>query len=304
VIGTSTGSTYVVTTAPGSGISVPAGIIPLALGNDASVAVGTLGLVVGSNGWLARGPGNSTAPVATVPLFLNQPAAQVSAWTDLDPSSSASGGVFYDEPAPGVGRVTYNNVVGTGTTGFNSLQITWNVATNDWVIEFGALSPLNPTGWLVGYSPAGPSLDPGPSDVSTFGGSPLTRMQTDVRPLTLTANSRPIQGLTANPFTATVTDVEPTALMHLGIIGQQRPGLPLSPLGLPNDCFLHASLDVIVGPHLFPFPSLTWNVLTLPAATPWFVGFQFNVQSVTLDSSGIGPTTRVSNGLKCTIGDN
>ncbi|MFY9341706.1 MAG: hypothetical protein WAT39_04410 [Planctomycetota bacterium] len=304
VIGTNGGSTYTVTTVPGSGFSPLPGVAPLPLGNDASIAVGTLGLVVGSNGWLARGPGNSTAPVATVPLFLNQPSSQISAWTDLDPSSPASGGVYYDEPTFGVGRVTYDNVVGFGTAGFNSLQITWNVMTNDWVIEFGALSTLNPTNWLVGYSPAGASLDPGPSDISTFGGSPLTRPQADTLPLTLTANNRPIQGFTANTLTATVTNVDPTAIAHLGILGLLSPNLPLNSLGLPNDCFLHASPDVISGPHWFPFPSLTWNVLTLPAATPWFLGLVFHAQSVTLDSSGIGPTTRVSNGLKYKVGDN
>jgi len=303
VTGTFGSSSYTVTTGPGPGFAAMPGVPPLPLGNDTQIAVGTLGLWVGSNGWLARGPNNTTSPFPNPFTLLNNPDAQVSAWTDLDPSAGGSGGVYYDEPAPGVGRVLYDGVFGTGTTNPNSLQITWNVVTGDFAIEFGALASWNPQPWLVGWSPAGPSADPGPSDISAFGGSPLTRALFDTLPLGLAAVGRPVQGFVAANFQATTTNIDWTTTMHFGIIGLTDPNLPLSFLGLPNDCFLRASLDVVNGPHMFPMPVHTWNVLNLPAATPWFLGFAFHVQSATLDNSGLGPTTRVSNGLRCVVGN-
>jgi hypothetical protein len=302
VVGTFTGSGYLVTTVPGPGFSPPGGLAPLTIGDDASLPVGTLGMWVGSNGWLALGPGNTTAPVPSVTTFLNQPSPQLCAWTDLDPSSTAGGQVYYDEPSPGVGRATWAGVFGKGTTGPNSIQIIWDLNTRNWSIEFGALSLANPQFWLTGYSPGGPSADPGPSDISTFGGSPLTLALADTLPLTLTSVGRPIQGAAAVPFNLVTTNIDPATILHFGILGLQSPNLPLSGLGLPPDCFQHVSLDVTIGPQLFPVGTQPWTALTLPALPPSFAGFQFFCQSVTLTAAGLGPTTRVSNGLRCVVG--
>ncbi|MEO6597274.1 MAG: hypothetical protein ABIP94_21230 [Planctomycetota bacterium] len=302
VTATFTGTGYTVTTGPGPGFSVPIGLPSLPLGDNTNMPAGSLGFYVGSNGWVARGPNNSNAPMPTITTFLNQPHAQVSAWTDLDPSAAGSGSVYYFEPAPGIGQATWDGVFGKGTTLPNSIQITWNTNTSDFSIEYGAISIANPQNWLTGYSPAGPNADPGPSDISTFGGSPLSIDLVDTLPLTLSAPGRPIQGATATPFSVTCTNIDSTAIIHLGMIGIGRPGLPLSGFGLPNDCFLHTTIDVTVGPHLFPGPIQTWTVLTLPALPPSFSGFVFNCQSATLTASGFGPTTRVSNGLKCVVG--
>src|SRR5712671_4103168 len=151
VVGTFTGSGHVITTVPGPGFSPPGGVAALTLGDDASVPAGTLGMWVGSNGWLALGPGNTTAPIPSVATFLNQPSPWLTAWTDLDPSNSAGGQVYYDEPSLGVGRATWNGVFGKGTTGPNSIQITWDLNTRNWSIEFGVLSLGNPQFWLTGY---------------------------------------------------------------------------------------------------------------------------------------------------------
>jgi hypothetical protein len=302
VSATFTGSGYVITTAPGAGFFLPVGLAPLLLGNDTQVSAGTLGLWVGSNGWVARGPGNSNSPLPYTNTLLNQPNTQISAWTDLDPSDPFGGRVYYDEPAPGVGQVTWDGVLATGTTSANSIQITWNTLTDDWSVEFGALGLGNPQVWLCGWSPSGPSADPGPSDISTFGGSPHSIDLVDTLPLTLAANGRPIQSATATPFNLVTSNIDSTALMHVGWLGLQRPGLPLVSLGLPNDCFLHSTLDVVLSPNLFPGASQTWTALTLPALPPSFSGFLFNCQAATFTGSGIGPTTRVSNGLKCVVG--
>ena len=55
-------------------------------------------------------------------------------------------------------------------------------------------------------------------------------------------------------------------------------------------------------PNLFPVGTQNWSALTLPALPPSFSGFVFYCQSVTMTSAGLGPTTRVSNGVKCTVG--
>ncbi|MEO6595705.1 MAG: hypothetical protein ABIP94_13210, partial [Planctomycetota bacterium] len=137
---------------------------------------------------------------------------------------------------------------------------------------------------------------------STFGGSPHSIDLVDTLPLTLTSIGRPVQGATAVPFQLVTSNIGSNAAMHLGWIGLIRPGLPLSGLGLPNDCFLHCSLDVLIGPVLFPGATQNWTALTLPALPPSFSGFQFDCQSATFTTAGIGFTTRVSNGLKCVVG--
>lgn len=302
VTGTTVGTNVIVSCGPGPGFTVPGGIAPLPLGDDTSMPVGTLGLWVGSNGWLALGPGNTTAPVPNVATFLNQPSAWLCAWTDLDPSNTAGGGVYYDEPSPGVGRATWNGVFGKNTFGPNFLQIVWDVVNRNWSIEYGAIPTTNPQWWLTGYSPGGPSANPGPTDLSTLGGNPLTLAQFDTLPLGLTAIGRPVQGVTAVPFQATTTNIDPADILHLGIVGLTSPNFPLVNFGLLPDCFLHASLDVIVGPQLFPSATQTWTAINLPALPPSFSGFLFWLQSATFTSNGIGPTTRFSNGLKCTVG--
>jgi len=302
VTATQTSSGYTITTQNGSGVTVPFGATWLPLGNDDSVNVGTLGLYVGSNGWLARGPGNSTAPWPTVATLLNQPSEQISAWTDLDPLDPASGGVYYDEPAFGIGRATWYAVVGFGTYDHNSIQITWNVFTGDFTIEYGVLSPNNLVPWLTGYSPGGANLDPGPTDISTFGSNPHTITFFAVSPLTLTPIGRPVQGFTATTFDATTSNIEPTALLHLGFIGLQNPNLPLTIFGLPADCVLRTSIDVLADSFLFPGPTRTWTAINLPALPPSFSGFEFYAQSITFDNNGLGPTTRVSSGLRGKVG--
>ena len=60
-----------------------------------------------------------------------------------------------------------------------------------------------------------------------------------------------MQGFVAANFQATTTNIDWTTTMHFGIIGLSDPNLPLSFFGLPNDCFLRASLDVVNGPVEF-----------------------------------------------------
>jgi hypothetical protein len=302
VTGTWNGNGYTITTGPGPGIFFPIGTPPLPLGDNTSMAVGSLGMWVGSNGWLALGPGNSTAPIPSVPTMLNQPAPQLSAWTDLDPSAATGlDGVYYWEFGT-TGQATWFNVPAKNTNLPVTVQITWDIASRNWTIEYGSYSPWHPHPWLTGYSPGGISADPGNSDISTFGSNPHTIDAIDTFPLLLTAPNRPVQTTAAVPWNAVTSNIDPSAILHLGWIGLTNPSLPLSIFGLPNDCFLHGAIDVTTATNWFPGPTQTWTPFTIPALPPALIGVQLHVQSGTFTSSGIGPTTRVSNGLLCTIG--
>ena len=297
------GNGYTITTQPGSGFTVPSNANWLWLNDDDSVAVGTLGFWVGSNGWMASGPGCTNAPVPNVAALLNQPAARVSAWTDLDPSGPATGLVYYDEPSATTGRATYDGVLGKGTWGYNYLQITWDRVSLDWSIEFGALAPTNLQDWLVGYSPAGPNLDPGAADVSTFGAPPHTITATDTQPLTLTALGTPVQTTAATTVLMTTSNIDPAAVLHFGLIGLSNPNLGLSVFGFPNDCYLYAQPAAVIGPTILGNNApLLWSPITLPAGPVFYSGFTFYCQSMTLDVNATGPGSRASNGLKCKIG--
>ncbi|MGK0202436.1 MAG: hypothetical protein ACI9S9_001503 [Planctomycetota bacterium] len=306
VIGSFNGSSYVVTSAPGVGI-LPTGAIgsatTLALTDDGQVATGTLGLSVGSNGWITLGPGNSNQWSPTAALFLNNPSSAIAAWTDLQPN--LSGIVSYEEdPTTGQTRTTFDAVFGWGTTNPNDIQFDYNTITQDFAIRFGVIAATNPEAFLVGYSPGGPSSDPGAFDISAATpANAIVTSPTDEIPLELTVE-RPVMVATATPLNATTSNLPATSLFHVGTVGLQSPTLPLSNLGLPSDCYLHVSPDVLIASVIAPqATSVTWTAVTLPAATPALNGFEFYIQSAVLDASVFSNSMRVSNAFHLTLGD-
>ena len=305
---TSTGSGYVVTL--GGGIYNPVGSLgaptSLALTDDSQVAAGTLGLTVGSNGWVATGAGNSNAFTPSITTMLANPASAWYSWHDMNPTIVGSGQVKYEESGT-LAQVTYDGVwdfAGTTAADANNIQFQINTATGSVVICWGTMSTLGAsgTGHLCGYSPGGASADPGNTDLSAL--IALITYTTDIQPLSLVGVGRPIQGPVAVNYDVTTGNIPPSALIHLGIVGLAAPGVPLFFLGMPG-CFLNSSMDVVVGPSIFPPASLTWTALTLPALPPAFVGFQFNAQGVILGTPlntafGVGALT--SNGMQMTVG--
>lgn len=298
---TNTGTGYVATIGPGTLNPVGAGAVNLALTDDSSIAAGTLGLTVGSNCWVATGPGNSTGFVPSAATFLSNPAAAFYSWRDLNPAPAGSGPVKYEETGT-VATVTYDGTYTFGTTQPNFIQIIVDTATGNASITWGTQGTTG-AGVLVGYSPAGPNLDPGSIDISSI---VAVVTQPDIAPLSLTAIGRPVQGPAAVNFDVTTGNIPAGALVHVGILGLSRPGLPLGLLLGATDCFLNASADVLIGTVVLPPASVTWTALPLPALPPDFSGFEFNVQGAILGTSlnpaigGLGLLT--SNGLKCTVG--
>jgi hypothetical protein len=232
--------------------------------------------------------------------MLNQPVVDgIYSWTDLAPNNPASGQIHYEESAISA-MVTYDGVFGWGTSNPNSFQMEFDFTTDDWSITYGVLASTNPENWLVGYSPAGFSGDPGPVDISN---TVVHTAPFDSPPLTLAGLNAPIQGQTANQIDLLTTNMGVGPLFHVGIVGLQSPGTPLGFIGLSDDCFLHASLDVLVGPVVTFLPDHVWTPLTIPPSTPTsFVGFAFNVQAATLNAGGLNLQTRTSNGLRYVVG--
>ncbi|HEB53074.1 MAG TPA: hypothetical protein ENI87_07465 [bacterium] len=277
--------------------------VPLVLGDDVSLAVGTLGMEVFSNGQVAFGPGNSTNWSPSVGAMLGNPSTALYCWSDYSPNLAGSGPVVYEEDAlSGQVQVTYDGVYMFGTSDPTTVQYRIDNAGGGWVISFGTMATTGPENFLVGYSVGGPSGDPGPTDLSTLG--VLSTAGSDTLPLSLTAIGRPVQGAAAVNFDVTTGNIPASALSHMGIVGLTSPGLPLDSIGMPG-CFLNASADVLTFSFPVSTPDFTWTALSIPAGPVFFSGFQFSVQSAIFGTSansflGLGALT--SNGLTCTIG--
>jgi hypothetical protein len=298
------GGAYVVLPAgtfnPVGTLSTPTAV---ALTDDSQAAVGTLGLTVGSNGWIALGAGNSNAFTPTVAAMLANPSTGFYSWHDMNPAAAGSGQVQYEEAGP-LAVVTYDGVFNfggtTAGTDDNFIQYQYNSVTGDVVLAFGNLS-TGGNGWLVGTSPGGASLDPGGVDWST--GGPFFTSAGDVSPLSLTATSgRPVQGPAAAQVSCTTDNIPASAIIHVGWIGETFPGTSLGIVGLPNSCTLNVGLDIIVDAQVITGSSITWNALNLPALPPDFSGYTFGAQSAVFDLGIVNNNTRVSNGLQYVVG--
>ena len=298
---------YVVTTQPGAGFAVGAGAVDVNAPDDGVVDTatigGTLGVFVGSNCWIATGSGNSAAFAPSMVELLANPARGFYSWTDLDPTAVGGGKVYYEEFGA-LAVVTYDGCYGWGTADPNYVQFTLDTASGAFTIEWAGIGAGNPEHMIVGYSPSGPSSDPGARDLSAV---PFHSAVDDVDALLLTAAGNPAQRASAASFDVTTSSIPAGALSHLGLIGLAGPTLPLDTAGLPG-CFLSVSIDAVAFSLLAPTATtFTWTALTIPPNVAGSLnGYQFYVQSVVFGSNantflGLGAVT--SNGLQATIGD-
>jgi len=274
--------------------------IQLALGDDDSVAAGTLGLEVGSNGWVARGGGNSTNWVPDVSTMLTNPSEGYYAWTDLQPNAAASGKVYYEESGT-QWMVTYDDVFLWNTSDVVTIQFRGDESTRDFVIAFGALANTGPEDWLVGHSGAGSSVDPGPRNLSQGALFGFFMGDQDLSGLELAAVGSPVLGA---PFQLQTTNIPATAVFHVGVVGLSQITVPLA-IAAPSAnpaCSLYATSDVLLGPQVvWGGPgTLTWQGIDLTSASA--LGASLYFQSATLDLSVLSGSTRTSNGVAITTG--
>jgi len=306
IVGTKNGAGgYDVTIVPGTGFAVPFGSSNCNLGDDAQTApgaFGTLGMVVGSNGWMALGGGNSNGYAPNTGTMLNNPSEGVYAWTDLQPNAAGSGAVYYSESGT-VAAATYEGVYGWGTTDPNNIKIMYDTSNGDWSIEFEVTAATNPEDWLIGYSTATDSGDGGSIDISAA--APFTTAATDSFDLAVSNVNLPLQLSSGNnPIDFTTSNIPSSAVSHVGIVGLSNPALPLDAVGLPG-CLLNAASDVLSFELTTTAGAdITWTALTLPPGNA-LANVQFHVSSAIFGTSangflGLGALT--SNGLECTIG--
>ena len=280
--------------------SLDPGAPTLGLGDDVQVPVGTLGLTVGSNGQVARGAGNSNQWTPNIGTMLSNPAEAMYAWTDLQPNAAGSGLVTYEESGT-QWMVTFDGVYLWGTSDPCTIQFRGNEANGNFTIAFGTLGNSGPQDWLIGYSVAGPSADPGPRDLTFVSLFPFATQAFDQDPLTLAAVGVPEIG---QPFDLTTTNVEPGAVFHIGVVGLIGAALPLAfivPSAHPQ-CRLNATMDLLVGPVvvLGGPGSVTWQGIDLSGVS--LLGVDLFFQAATLDLSILSSSTRTSNAIKATTG--
>ena len=300
-----TGYLLQVTTGAGNLVPGPTAVV-LALGDDAETPAGTLGLSVGSNGWVSTAAGNSLAFAPSVATFLNQPNDQVSAWTDLQPNAAGSGQVYYEESGTEA-TVTYDGVYGWGTTDQNFIQIKYDTVTGNFSIEFGVTGLTNPESWLIGHSPAGPSTQAAPTDLSAVTTTVVSSINVDA--LALAASGAPIStGTTSSTVTYTTSNMieaGPGVYVGINIIStiQSNPGVPLAFLGAPG---CNAYVGSLAFTQAMVGASSTQSV-TFPIPVNVPSGFEIYSQSVNLvvpnslpnGQNAFGLTT--SNGIRSFI---
>jgi hypothetical protein len=249
-----TGTGYVVL--PGLTAFVPpsGAATTLGLSDDSEVSValsGTLphaggttsSLQVCSNGFVSVAAGNGTSFTPDVATMLAAPQTAWWNWHDYNPATAGSGQVKFEQIG-GIAYVTWDGVYdfgGTSAANANTFQFQFELATGFVHLVFQSMSTQG-NARLVGYSPGGPSIDPGNSDLSVAVPATFTIGLTDVLPLALAGGSRPVLGTN---WTLNVTNVPATGTIGLDVFGLSDPNIPdLGFLGAPG-CGTRASLDLM-----------------------------------------------------------
>ena len=193
--------------------------------------------------------------------------------------------------------MTWANVHSYGTGVGDTFQFQFDLATGAVHLLWQGLAGQG-NAYLVGFSPAGASADPGSRDLSTALATPFVLGATDLLPLQLTAAPRPVVGATVSWTTARIPEFAPGSGLHvaLHVVALQplaAPGLDLGVFGAPGCAALLASLDVttaLVGTT--PTLGTSWSI---PATAP--LGFELFAQSLALFVPGSLPNGQNPAGL-------
>jgi len=235
-----------------------------AMGPFPTATGSTSSLVVCSNGFVSTGAGNGTNWSPAIPEFLNSSQHCWRVWHDFSPQ--LGGSIKFEESAL-VSVITWDNVrqwLGTGPADDSTFQLQF-YPSGVVVFAFATMSTTNTsgTGYLVGYSPGGVSLDPGSIDLSATLGSGITAHAADILPLTLAGTTRPI---TNTNWTLQVSNIPATGVFGVNIYGIADPGITnLFFLGMPG-CQLRSTLDLIDGPWLVGGPTQNY-AFAIPNST-------------------------------------
>lgn len=303
---------YVVTS---GGTFLPVGSVQavpsaLALGDDAAIqrpfTVGSFqgpagpwtGVNVISNGCVAQAAGNTTVAAPAVATMLAAPQTGFYTQADYDPIGGTGAGTIWFEENASVVTVTWDNVATWNHVGSqNTFQVQLypsGIVTIVWV----TLAAVGSNGGvLVGYSPGGPSANPGNTDISALGAGNIVLAATDTLPLTLAATSRAVTG---GNWGLNVTNIPATGVFGVDIFGVADPAVnDLGFLGMPG-CGLRATLDSLNG--YLPAGASHAYSLAIPA-NPALVGQNFFTTSAMFVPGVNAFGALTSNGIAATIGD-
>jgi len=308
-----TGSGYVVMPSTAAFVTPSGTATNLNLGDDSNTQVAlsapftfpggsTSSFDVCSNGFVSAAVGNGTSFQPTPGAMLTRPQASWNVWRDF--ICNATGNVWFEEVGT-VAYITWLDVIGyVGTspgTVTSTFQLQFDLANGHVDFVFGAMDTVSINGftggegWVVGYSPAGSSFNPGSIDLTTAVPATIVLPGADVLPLTQTASPTPVLG---NTVVYTTDNVPAGALYTVGVFsfGQINPGVAIPGAA---DClqFVDLSAAVLVG--MIGGPSVS-NSLAIPTST-LFIGATLYVQSASLvpGANALGVIT--SNGMASTI---
>lgn len=310
-----TGTGYLVL--PGITQYVPptAAATALTLGDDTETTIAlpspfaypggtTSSLAVCSNGFVSVATGNGTGFTPAVATHLSAPQTAWRHWHDYNPAAAGSGQVKREDVG-GVVYVTWDGVYdygGTAPTSANTFQFQFELATGNVHLVFQTIS-TGGNGRLVGYSPGGPSLDLGNTDLSVALPTGITLGAADQQALALAASARPLIGTTINLVTSNATGTN-LGVNFLGFGQFPAPGIDLGVLGAPG-CSALVDAGTAVGNLIgnVPAPGISLSVpFALPNATS-ILGVTVYSQSLWLDATqnSFGATT--SNGVALVVGN-
>jgi hypothetical protein len=251
-----------------------------------------------SNGFISTAS-NGVAYTPSVSAAMNFANTSWGCWHDYNP---AAGGAVKTELEGGSGAfvVTWDGVADFGVAGSANF---WQMAfypNGDVEYRFSQMSAAGGTGFLVYYSPAGASPDPGNRDISGTLAAGWATCCTPVAALNLAASARPVTGTTIQLATSQIP-AGTTISVVLVNFSALVPGLSLAGLGMPG-CFQHIALGgaVTLGVSVGSAP---WNQPFGIPAGPAYVGTAVFAQSAAL-VAGVNPFGAVSsNGLRLFVGD-
>ena len=256
----------------------------------------TTTLNVCTKGYIAAAAGNGIDFTPTAAELLAFPQTTWGLWHDYNQTITGSGLILY-EVVGTTAYVTWNGVYSYLTTSPNTFQFQFDLVTGNVTLVIGALSTsADPV--VVGYSPAGASLDPGSTDLSAALASTLSLSSNDVAPLSLTAQSRPVINTSWN---MTVGNIPTNGVIGATILGLADPAIPdLGFLGLPG-CGLRASLDLLGG---FPVTGSTQPFNVLLPNNPSVVGIDLFASAAVFQAPPVNAFGAITaNGIRGSIGD-
>lgn len=283
---------FATATDDGEIVVTPSLPFPSPTGPQASVRVHSNGLV--SWGLAAQTFPGTNSYTPTVRGFLDAANAGIYAWHDYNEAEASSGRIKREEIVLGTDTVlciTWDGVENYSTpTGANPgtlqfrLNLTTGVVVLVWPTVDADITSTFSTAHLVGFTPAGISVDDGGILLATA--LPLTTQPVNMAAMTLSASPAPISTVSLGTVVTYTTSGMPEyslgAGTYIGLnvisVGQVPNGVDLVAMGAPG-CFVYvASLDItqaMVGAT--PTQSVT---LTIPTLVP--PGFELYSQSVTL----------------------